>query len=79
MSPAQAAHFRLLEKLPRRTHESTLCDPRVGQGQKRTKTQEEQLRRDLLELRAQGKTYREMRSICATTDRVIRRLLRGKT
>jgi hypothetical protein len=78
VSPQQAAHLRLLEMLPKRTHESKARDPRIGWGQKRTPEQEEQLRRDLLDLQAQGKTRREMAQICNTTNRVIKNLI-GKS
>lgn len=78
VTEAQRAHQRLMQSMPReriRTHLSESRDTRIGWGQKRTTAQKEQLRRDLLELQARGRTRREMAKILGTTARVIQGLL----
>jgi hypothetical protein len=78
MSPQLAAHLRLLETLPRRTHISEFVDPRVEWGCKRTPAQEESLKRELYALEDAGKTRKEMREITGCSFETIARTLRGR-
>lgn len=74
MSPAlKAAHLRLLEQLPRRTHE---WEPTVqGWGYKRSEREIATIVAKLHDLEAQGYTRREMADMCGCTTTTVRKYL----
>jgi hypothetical protein len=78
VTPQLAAHLRLLERLPRRTHVGVFVDPRVEWGCKRTPAQEEALKRELYALEDAGKLRKEMREITGASFETIARTLRGR-
>jgi len=74
VTPPQAAHLRLMSKLPVRTHRWT-APAMVEQGCKRNEEEQASLKSLLRNLEAQGKSRREMRLELRLGDKTIQRLL----
>jgi hypothetical protein len=76
MTPQQAAHLRMLETLPKRTHQ--WAPTRVAWGIKRTPEQTAALTEKLVEAQAAGKTREQMKSEFCISQHTIEKLLGRK-
>lgn len=73
MTPQQAAHLRMLEILPRRSHQWTPL--RGAWGIRRSPEETEALRIALLEAQASGKSREQMKAIFSISQHTIEKLI----